>query len=340
MPFFEILPEGYELMIHEASSENRSVAIVIPCYCSSVSLETLVHRIIATLQNEGRLQCILIDDASPEEAETWNTIYRLSLKYPGIVRGFRLARNVGQHSALLCGMARISSETTMVVTIDDDLQQLPEDIPGLLNAIDNGADIAIGAYPGKKHKAWRNVAGGVVDSTLRRLFDLPGAFQLTSFRAFRRYVAEEAVDSAGRYSYITASLLSVARRRVNVPVRHEVRKQGRSGYTLLRSLELALNLYLTYSRVPLFLIFSLFMVSVGATLTIVGWAIYRYIATTALPMGWASQMVMVGVACTLNLIATAIVALFVTRSHHVAIIPSVRWRVAESTAINTKNEGG
>lgn len=321
-------------MTSHTALTNRRVAIVIPCYRSSISLETMVDRIIAALPNEGKLECILVDDASHEDAGTWSTISSLGLKYPDIVRGFRLARNVGQHSALLCGMARISPETTVVVTMDDDLQQLPEDIPGLLQAIDDGADLAIGAYPEKKHAAWRNVAGGAVDGTLRRLFKLPSSFQLTSFRAFRRYVAEEAVDSAGRYSYITASLLSVARRRVNVPVQHEAREQGRSGYTLLRSLELALNLYLTYSRIPLFLIFVLFMVSVGATLSIVGWTIYRYIATSTLPMGWASQMVMIGMACTLNLIATAIVALFVTRSHRVAMMPQLRWRIAE----NTKSE--
>jgi glycosyltransferase involved in cell wall biosynthesis len=321
-----------------SSLAHRRVAIVIPCYHSSASLEALVDRIIDTLQNESRLECILVDDASPDETGTWSTIHRLGLKYPDIVRGFRLARNVGQHSALLCGMARISTETTVVVTMDDDLQQLPEDIPELLQAIDDGADLAIGAYPEKKHDAWRNMAGSAVDGTLRRLFGLPRSFQLTSFRAFRRYVAEEAVDSAGRYSYITGSLLSVARRRVNIPVRHEARKQGRSGYTLLRSMELALNLYLTYSRAPLYLIFALFLTSMSTTLTIVGWTIYRYITTTELPMGWASQMVMIGMACTLNLVATAIVALFVTRSHRVAMIPQERWRIAENTVSERVNQ--
>lgn len=318
-------------MKNSAPSTNRQVAVVIPCYCSSISLEALVERLVAVFSASGdAVECVLVDDASPDDAGTWETIRRLGLKYPRIVRGFRLARNVGQHSTLLCAMSNISLAATIVVTMDDDLQQLPEDIPKLLQAMDEGADLAIGAYPEKKHAAWRNIAGGIVDRTLRRLFTLPRRFQLTSFRAFRRYVAEEAVESGGRYSYITASLLSVARRRVNVSVRHEERKQGRSGYTLLRSLELALNLYLTYSRIPLYLIFCLFMVSVGATLAIVGWTIYRYIVTAQVPMGWTSQMVMVGMSCTLNLVATAVVALFVTRSHRISMIPQARWRIAES----------
>lgn len=322
-------------MTNGASTTTRHVAVVIPCYRSSVSLELLVERLIAVFSaSDEVIECVLVDDASPDDAGTWDTIRRLGLKHPRVVRGFRLARNVGQHSALLCAMSYISPSTAVVVTMDDDLQQLPEDIPKLLQAIDEGADLAIGAYPEKKHARWRNAAGGTVDGTLRRLFALPRHFRLTSFRAFRRYVAEEAVESGGRYSYITASLLSVARRRVNVTVRHEERKQGRSGYTLLRSLELALNLYLTYSRIPLYIIFSLFMVSLGATLSIVGWTIYRYIVTAQIPMGWTSQMVMIGMSCTLNLVATAVVSLFVTRSHRVAMIPQTRWRVAERAGNN------
>ena len=309
------------------------IAIVIPCYRSSDSIEILVNRIIATCEkNKLAAECILIDDASPDEAGTWRTIQGLGRKYPDVVRGFRLARNVGQHSALLCGMSLVSELTLVVVTMDDDLQQLPEDIPKMLSAITEGADLVVGAYPQKKHAIWRNIAGGMVDRTLRKLFSLPKEFQLTSFRAFRRYAAQEAVESGGRYSYITASLLSITRRRVNVPVQHEDRKQGRSGYTLLRSIELALNLYLTYSRIPLYLIFFLFLVSMGATLVIVGWTLYRYSVNSQIPMGWTSQMMMIGMSCTLNLIATAVVAVFVTRSHRTAMIPQARWRVAESTS--------
>lgn len=296
-----------------------------------------MKRIVTVCSENGiEVECILVDDASPDEAGTWEAIQRMGLEYPHVVRGFRLARNVGQHSALLCGMSLISTATATVVTMDDDLQQLPEDIPQMLKAIDGGADLVVGAYPQKKHAAWRNVAGGMVDRTLRMLFSLPAEFQLTSFRAFRRYAAEEAVESGGRYSYITASLLSVTRHRVNVPVQHQQRRQGRSGYTLLRSIELALNLYLTYSRIPLYLIFSLFMVSVGATLAILGWTLYRYSVTSQIPMGWTSQMVMIGLSCTLNLIATAVVAIFVTRSHRLALIPQARWRVAESTGARAK----
>ncbi len=324
-------------MLGENVKIIADVAVVIPCYCSSVTIQMLVERIIGICgKNNIEVECILVDDASPDESGTWDTIQRIVLQYPNTVRGFRLARNVGQHGALLCGMSLISNDIDTVVTMDDDLQQLPEDIPQMLQAIRKGADLVIGAYPIKKHSAWRNIAGGVVDRTLRRLFSLPAEFQLTSFRAFRRYAAEEAVECGGRYSYITASLLSVTRHRVNVPVQHEDRKQGRSGYTLLRSIELALNLYLIYSRIPLYLIFSLFMVSVGATFAILGWTLYRYSVTAQIPMGWTSQMVMISLSCTLNLIATAVVAIFVTRSHRIALIPQARWRIAGSTTARSK----
>lgn len=305
------------------------VSVVIPCYRSSGTIGELTDRLVATCSSYA-LEVILIDDASPED-ETWMQITSLAQRWPGIVRGFRLARNVGQHSALICAFAQVSADTDVVVTMDDDLQQLPEDVPALVAAVEAGADIAIGSFDDKRHARWRNAGGSIVDQSLRRIFDLPRDFALTSFRAFRRHAAEEAVENRSRYSYLTASLLSVTRKRVNVQVQHLPRREGRSGYSLLRSIELALNLYMSYSRAPLYLIFLLFLASISMTGAITLWTLHRYLDSNHIPMGWTSQMIMMGICSTLNLAATGVVALFAVRLHRTSSVSQGSWRISART---------
>lgn len=306
------------------------ISVVVPCYRSTTSLQQLAARLAVAMAPTGQsYELIFIDDASPEAA-TWSMLKSIRKLHPDVVRCYRLARNVGQHNAILCGFAKISPSAEIVVTMDDDLQHQPEDIPALIDAIDAGADMAIGAYQGKQHESWRNLGGKVVDDVLRRLFDLDRSFQLTSLRAIRRFAVDDVVDNNTRYSYLTAALLSVTRFRTNVPVVHAPRHEGLSGYSLASSIELAINLFLSYSRLPLYMIIGLFMVSLLATISITAWVFWHWIAVNHTPAGWVSMMLMLGVGNTFNLAALAIIALLSTRSHRQLVGSSRRWRVAES----------
>lgn len=312
------------------ANQGADIAVVVPCYRSSDSIDVLARRLVGAMHDSGYgFELILVDDASPD-SRTWETLVSLKSRFGKQIKCYRLARNVGQHNAILCGIAQISESVKCVVTMDDDLQQLPEDVPRLLRAIDGGADMAVGAYPRKKHGVWKNLSGRLIDATLRRIFSLPSTFQLTSFRAFRRYVADEVVENRSRYTYLTAALLSVTRHQVNVSVAHEERREGRSGYSLIRSLELAASLYLTYSRVPLYLVMCLFFLSMSITGSITLWALLRYMSAHGLPMGWTSLMVMIGICSTFNLAATAVVALLATRSHRQSVGAYGHWRISDN----------
>jgi len=309
--------------------QGATLAVVVPCYRSSTLLEELADRLCATLDGCGKpYELIFIDDASPL-AETWVSLKNIQAKYPAAIRCYRLARNVGQHNAIQCGFAQLSPSVETVITLDDDLQHQPEDIPALLHAIDQGSELVIGAYDDKQHAGWRNLGGHVVDNALRRIFNLPHDFQLTSYRAMRRFVADEVVESQSRYNYLTAAMLAVTRFRSNVPVRHQPRREGRSGYSLTTSLELAANLFLSYSRWPLYLVVSLFLLSLLATTSITLWVFYRWLVSLHIPAGWTSTMLMLGIGNTCNLAALAVIALLSTRSHRQLVGTSGRWRIAE-----------
>jgi glycosyltransferase involved in cell wall biosynthesis len=306
-----------------------TLAIVIPCYQSTSTLRDLTRRLLAAFANGGRtIELIFIDDASPN-GQTWNTLKALHSEFPKVVRCFRLARNAGQHNAIQCGFAQTSPNVEIVVTMDDDLQHRPEDVPSLVAAIEEGADLAVGAYENKRHAAWRNIGGQLVDGALRRIFQLPHDFQLTSFRAMRRFVADDVVENQSRYGYLTAALLAVTRFRVNVPVVHQERREGRSGYSLATSLELAANLFLSYSRWPLYLVVCLFLLSLLATASVTTWVFWRWLVSNHVPAGWTSTMLMLGIGNTFNLAALAVIALLSTRSHRQLVGTSGRWRIAE-----------
>src|SRR5215207_3694937 len=222
-------------------AEAPAVAVVVPCYRSESTVGLLADRLAAAFEKEGSSwRLVLVDDGSPDK--TWDALLEVKRRHGERIRAVRLARNVGQHSAIICGLESVPPEATLVVTMDDDLQHCPEDVPFLLSKLRSGADIAIGAFPDKQHARWRNVGGRLVDYVLRNLFRLPPSFQLTSFRAFRRFVVEDVVSQRSTYVYLTASILASSTRVANVPVRHEPRHTGHSGYNLTRSLILDSNL--------------------------------------------------------------------------------------------------
>ncbi|HSO35800.1 MAG TPA: glycosyltransferase family 2 protein, partial [Labilithrix sp.] len=230
------------------------ISVAIPVYNSTKTLEPLVSRLIVAIEEMGHVaEIVCVDDHSPDGS--WAVLTELKASRPQM-KIARLAKNSGQHNAVLCALTLTTGD--IVVTMDDDLQHPPEEVPKLVRAVEAGPELVIGAYEGtKKHSALRNAGGGIVDATLRRIFHLDRTVELTSFRAMTRSLVDRVKNTYTAYPYITALLLSHSGSFANVTVRHEPRKEGRSNYTTAKSLKLALNLILTYSSYPAILISSL-----------------------------------------------------------------------------------
>ncbi|CAM5188137.1 Glycosyltransferase involved in cell wall biosynthesis OS=Castellaniella defragrans OX=75697 GN=HNR28_000675 PE=4 SV=1 [Castellaniella defragrans] len=289
----------------------KSISVVIPAYCSSNSLPVLVERLSSVLMAlVVDHEIIVLDDGSPDD--TWNVLKELKSTYSRL-KIVRLLKNSGQHNALLCGLSLARGD--VVVTMDDDLQHSPEDIPALVAAIESGYDLAIASYEDKKHAAGRNVGGKLVDSLQRRVFGLPPDFQLTSFRAVRKPVVERVAGMGGEFPYITAMLLSHASRCVNVPVQHHERPFGRSNYGFLRSLKLAFNLILSYSSYPLYFGVLLLLCSLAFTVGLGSVIVWMGLVESDSMPGWLGIVMAISCFNVLFLFVLVMQGLYLSRMY-------------------------
>jgi len=300
------------------------ISVVIPAYKSRDSLPLLVQRLEAVLNQPGQsFEIIVVDDASPDD--TWEIAKHLKERRPHL-KIIRLLRNSGQHNAILCGFT--VARGTIVITMDDDLQNPPEEVPKLVAAIQQGYDLAIGAYDTKQQAAGRNWGSKLVDDVQKRIFNLPRDFQLTSFRAVRKVVVDNIVGMGAVFPYITSMLLSHTSRYINVPVHHEPRRFGRSNYNMKRSVMLAFNLLLSYSPYPLYTVVALCLGAFGFSVVVSCWVIWRSLGGWTLP-GWASTVLAISFFNGLILLALVIQGLYLSRLNQQITRSRVSFTISE-----------
>jgi glycosyltransferase involved in cell wall biosynthesis len=223
------------------------VSVVIPVYGSEASLEALIDRVFKTLASRTeRFEVICVDDDSPDRA--WTVLEGLHQRHGDRLVAIRLMRNFGQHNATMCGLRLARGQ--VVVTMDDDLQHRPEDLPRLLQHLEvERLDVVYGTYAHKKHSTYRNFGSWVVNQVFRRIFSLP--FNVSSFRAIRHQVASSITSYDLNYTFIDGLLAWTTTRIGHTPVVHEPRRTGNSGYGLSKLLVMALNLATNFSLAPL-----------------------------------------------------------------------------------------
>jgi glycosyltransferase involved in cell wall biosynthesis len=224
-------------------------SVVVPVYNAEASLADLVRRVDAVFRELGRShELVLVDDGSQDQS--WAVITRLRAEGAPI-RAFQFARNHGQHYALKCGLDHCSGR--YAITMDDDLQHPPEEIPKLVRAIeqDDSIDVVTGQYERKAHSAYRNLGAAALHRIERAIFRISPEVFLGGFRVIRRSVVDEIRRARHAQPRIGPLILSITSRIKSVPVRHEPRRHGRSGYSLRRLVRDTLNSIMNYSALPL-----------------------------------------------------------------------------------------
>jgi glycosyltransferase involved in cell wall biosynthesis len=223
------------------------VSVVVPVYRSEAILPELVRRVGDVL---GKLsptyELILVNDCSPDRS--WEIICQLQLQYAWI-RGINLMRNYGQHNALLCGIR--AAEYDVIVTMDDDLQHPPEEIPKLLKVLASGYDVVYGTPEQEQHGFGRDLASLATKMALRNLIGAEIARQVSAFRVFHRQVANAFRQYEGSFVSVDVLLTWGTNRFAAIKVRHEARKQGMSGYTFRKLVTHSMNMMTGFSTVPL-----------------------------------------------------------------------------------------
>ena len=282
---------------------KEGISIVVPVYNSEKTLKQLVERISATMDWEKKdFEIILVDDSSTDSS--WEVIERLSTKNEH-VRGIKLLKNYGQHTANLCGFN--ATRFKYIATIDDDLQNPPEEIPALLKEAEAGTELVIGRFKQKKHSRYRRVGSRAVQNINRRIFNLDNNLSITNARVFQRIVFERFAKTDIPSPYIPGLLFKHAHTICNIDIDHHPRKSGKSQYTLLKLIRLTSRILFVHSKIPLRVATFLGAIcSMGALLLALTLLALAFIRGFSVP-GWASQMVVISFFSALQIALLSIV---------------------------------
>lgn len=226
---------------------RRGISVVVPVYNSEQTLAELVARLEPVLASSaGEYEVILVNDGSRDKS--WDVVSRLSTERP-YVRGACLMRNYGQHNALLCGVRLARYD--IVITMDDDLQHPPEEIPKLLEKLGEGWDVVYGTPLKMEHSVSRNIMSRAAKIGLSMAVGTRVIAEINAFRALRTDLRRSFSTFRSPQLLFDALLGWGTTRFTSVKVRHEARKVGRSNYTPGRLLMQLLLLITGYSTAPL-----------------------------------------------------------------------------------------
>ena len=279
----------YQVPADPTQSIGIGLSIVIPVYRGAATIGRLVDALSA-LHPAGGLEIVLVNDGSPDNsAEICQDLVRhatIPLTY------IEHARNFGEHNAVMTGLRHASG--AYVITMDDDLQNPPEEVVHLYDHARLGNwDVVYTRYGIKQHAGWRNLGSRFANAVADRLLDKPKGVYLSSFRCMSAFVVQSVTRYQGPYPYVDGLIMQVTQRIDSIEVRHLPRIEGRSNYNLVRLVRLWLNLATSFSLAPLRLavyagVFMALLGAAGAVATIVE-ALFLHDT----PSGWASTMTVI-----------------------------------------------
>ena len=266
----------------------KKVSFVIPCYKSALTIEGVIQEIketMASFQKKYSYEVILVNDF-PEDG-TFDVIREITAENENII-GVNLAKNFGQHAALMAGFHYCSGDIT--VCLDDDGQTPANDVGKLLDKIEEGYDVVYAKYEHKKHSAFRNFGSKVNEIMTRFMLGKPRELYVSSYFAARKFVVDEMLRYQNSYPYVIGLVLRTTKNVTNVVVNHREREIGTSGYTFGKLLGLWLNGFTAFSIKPLRV-----ATACGGFCAVVGflygiYTIIKKLVNPAVPMGWSSTM--------------------------------------------------
>jgi undecaprenyl-phosphate 4-deoxy-4-formamido-L-arabinose transferase len=231
----------------EIAPARFALSIVIPIYNGSSSIAELTAK-LEELSIPGGHEIVLVNDGSPDNSLEVCRALIEKARVP--ITLVCLARNYGEHNAVMAGLRHASG--AHVITMDDDMQNPPEEVQRLLAfAQRSGKEVIYTYYDNKRHTLWRNLASRFTNRVADLILDKPRGFYLSSFRCMSAFVVREISRYDGPYPYVDGLILQVTDDVDRLLVRHLPRAAGRSNYTLRRLLRLWMNMFVNFSVMPL-----------------------------------------------------------------------------------------
>lgn len=286
------------------------ISVVVPVYNSEGSIPELVRRLKAVLDGTGLpWEAVLVNDSSGDRS--WEAVCEASAD-PRI-RAFRLARNSGQHNALLCGIRAARFDTC--VTMDDDLQNPPEEIPRLLEHLTTSLDVVYGYPEAERHSFLRNLASRLTKLALRKSLGVQTAGRVSAFRAFRTGVREAFATYNGPFVSIDVLLTWGTRRFGAVQVRHDSRAIGRSNYTVGRLVTHAFNMVTGFSTLPLEAASLLGFVFMFFGICVLAFVLVRFFASGGSVPGFPFLASIISIFSGVQLFSLGVIGEYLARMH-------------------------
>lgn len=249
------------------------LSVVIPVYKGAPCLTLLNERLEAVLRNcTEAFEVIFVNDGSPDNS--WDVIRQLAEKCPW-VRGINLMRNFGQHNALLAGIHVAQYE--LIVTMDDDLQHPPEEIPKLLEELGEKYDVVYGVPETQSHSLFRSLTSRVAKGLMAMALDMPVVARSGAFRAFRTQIRQAFLDYRSQFVSIDVLLGWGTTRFGFVTVRHDARHAGTSNYTVRKLVRHMFNMVMGFGTFPLRLASILGFVFTFFGLSVLAYVVIRYL---------------------------------------------------------------
>ena len=287
------------------------LSVVIPVYRSQATLPELHRRLVAALEPVvSAFEIILVEDCGGDDS--WQVIRQLALKDKR-VRGITLARNYGQHNALLCGIRAADGE--LIVTIDDDLQNPPEEIPRLLSMLEEGHDVVYGSPINETHGFFRNQASRITKLALQGAMGMESASKVSAFRIFRTRLRDAFEAYRSPTVNIDVLLTWGTTRFAAVNVRQDERTVGDSGYSLRKLINHAINMMTGFSTLPLQIasVLGLFFGFMG--FLILAYVLFNYLIHGSSVPGFAFLASMISIFSGVQLFTLGIFGEYLARMH-------------------------
>lgn len=290
---------------------SKGISVVIPVYNSEQSLMQLYEQLYDILiKNFSVYEIIFVNDNSKDSSGT--IINQLDKEYEWI-RGVHLLKNFGQHNAILCGIRKAKNE--LIVTLDDDLQNSPKDIPEMVNKLREGYDVVYGTPIKERHGLFRDLASILTKVALKTAMGVESARHVSAFRVFRTHLREAFSHYRGSFVSIDVLLTWGTNRFSAVSIKHNQREFGKSNYTFRKLITHALDMITGFSVLPLqiasiigfvFAIFGLFIL-----ILVVG----RYIFQGSPVQGFTFLASIVSIFAGAQLLAIGIIGEYLARIH-------------------------
>jgi glycosyltransferase involved in cell wall biosynthesis len=281
----------------------RRLSILIPVYNSQQTVGRLIDEVIANLSSRyAEIEIVLVNDGSVDGSH--EVLNDAVSRHPGIVKYVRLARNFGEHNAVMCGLHYVSGDC--VAIIDDDFQNPPDQIIGLVDKLQEGYDVVFSCYDEKHHSWFRNLGSAFNDRVATRLLKKPRGLYLSSFKVINRFLIDTVKSYDGPYPYLDGLILRSTSAIGQQLCQHSQRETGQSNYTLSRLIRLWLNMFTGFSVLPLRVasILGLVMSAAGfalAMLFMISWMFGGIFREGSIPPGWASLIVTITIFAGLQL---------------------------------------